>query len=205
MESIGRLSRGLEAEARDEVSARIHEAAEALLEERGIDGTQVREVAERARTSTMGVYSRFGGKAGLLDSLYRRGFERLRHAVEPLRGVGDASAELEQMADAYRDNALAWPRHYDLMFGRGVPDFEPSEASRAEALAGFQVWVDAVKRATAEGLVKGRPEENAFRLWAMNHGYVSLEIIGMAPFGSERTRRQRHRNAYRAFLSGLAG
>jgi len=29
------------------------------------------------------------------------------------------------------DNALAWPRHYDLMFGRGVPDFEPSEASRA--------------------------------------------------------------------------
>ncbi|MBW2510336.1 MAG: WHG domain-containing protein [Deltaproteobacteria bacterium] len=46
-------------------------------------------------------------------------------------GAGDAGAELEQMADAYRDNAPAWPRHYDLMFGRGVPDFEPSEASRA--------------------------------------------------------------------------
>ncbi|KPK14696.1 MAG: hypothetical protein AMJ62_12255 [Myxococcales bacterium SG8_38] len=197
------MSSQREAEAADGVSARIHAGAETLLEERGIDGIQVREVAERAGTSTMGVYSRFGGKAGLLDSLYRRGFERLRHAIEPLRGGGDAYEELERMADAYRDNALAWPRHYDLMFGRGVPGFEPSEASRAEALAGFQVWVDSVKRATAEGLLKGQPDENAFRLWAMNHGYVSLEIIGMAPRGSERTRRQRHRNAYRAFLGGL--
>ena len=55
----------------DELRSRIHAAAEALLEEEGIDGVQVREVAERAGTSTMGVYSRFGGKAGLLDSLYR--------------------------------------------------------------------------------------------------------------------------------------
>lgn len=197
------MSSQREAEVTDAVSARIHEAAETLLEERGIDGIQVREVAERAGTSTMGVYSRFGGKAGLLDGLYRRGFERLRHAVESLRGAGDAREELERMADAYRDNALAWPRHYDLMFGRGVPGFEPSELSRAEALAGFRVWVDSVKRATAEGLLTGRPEENAFRLWAMNHGYVSLEIMGMAPFGSERTRRQRHRGAFRAFLRGL--
>lgn len=203
MKSFADVSSQPHAETGDEVSARIHAAAEELLEERGIDGIQVREVAERAGTSTMGVYSRFGGKSGLLDSLYRRGFERLRRAVEPLRGAGDANEELELMADAYRDNALAWPRHYDLMFGRGVPGFEPSEVARAEARAGFQVWVDSVKRATAVGLLSGRPEENAFRLWAMNHGHVSLEMIGMAPPGSERARRRRHRSAYRAFLRGL--
>lgn len=189
--------------SQDEVSTRIHEAAESLLEEEGIDGIQVRGIAERAGTSTMGVYSRFGGKPGLLDSLYRRGFERLREVTEPLRGVGDAETELERMADAYRDNALRWPRHYDLMFGRGVPDFEPSEDSRLEALNGFRVWVQSVKRATEAGLLSGRPEENAFRLWAMNHGYVSLELIEMAPSGSKRARRQRHREAYRAFLRGL--
>lgn len=187
----------------DELQERIHAAAESLLEEKGFDGVQVREVAERAGTSTMGVYSRFGGKLGLLDRLYRRGFERLRQATEPLRGVGTPYEELERMADAYRDNALRWPHHYDLMFGRSVPGFEPTEDARAEALAGFQVWVDSVRRATDAGALAGRPEDNAFRLWAMNHGFVSLELIDMAPSGSDRARRQRHRAAYRAFLRGL--
>ncbi|MDJ0853333.1 MAG: TetR/AcrR family transcriptional regulator [Myxococcota bacterium] len=191
--------------AEDEVSARIHAAAEGLLEERGIDGIQVREVAERAETSTMGVYSRFGGKAGLLDSLYRSGFRRLRAACEPLRGVGSPNEELDAMADAYRETAIAWPHHYDLMFGRGVPGFEPSPASAAEALTGFGVWVDSVKRAAAAGVLAGHPEENAFRLWALTHGIVSLELSGMAPPASDRARRRRHREASRAFVAGLGG
>jgi AcrR family transcriptional regulator len=187
----------------DDVSERIHRAAEALLEERGIDGVQVREVAERAETSTMGVYSRFGGKSGLLDQLYIRGFERLVEAAKPIQGVGEPDEELERMAEAYRTHAHRWPRHYDLMFGRGVPGFEPSEEARATALAGFQIWVDSVERATKAGLLAGNALENAFRLWALNHGYVSLELIDMAPKGSERALRQRHRVAFRAFLSGL--
>jgi AcrR family transcriptional regulator len=187
----------------DDVSERILAAAEALLEEGGIDGIQVREVAERAKTSTMGVYSRFGGKSGLLDRLYVRGFERLVDAAEPIRGASGPAEELERMAEAYRAHAHAWPRHYDLMFGRGVPGFEPSAEARAAALAGFHVWLDSVKRATEAGVLGGRPEENAFRLWALNHGYVSLELIDMAPKGSERALRQRHRAAFRAFLMGL--
>lgn len=187
----------------DEVSERIHRAAEELLEERGIDGIQVREVAERAKTSTMGVYSRFGGKSGLLDRLYVRGFERLVDAAEPIRGAGEPAEELERMAEGYRAHAHRWPRHYDLMFGRGVPGFEPSPEARAAGLAGFQVWVESVKRATDAGLLSGSAEENAFRLWALNHGYVSLELIDMAPKGSERALRQRHRIAFRAFLRGL--
>lgn len=187
----------------DRVSDRILEAAEALLEERGIDGIQVREVAVRGGTSTMGVYSRFGGKSGLLDRLYTRGFERLIEAAAPIRDRGEPLEELGRMAESYRNHALRWPRHYDLMFGRGVPGFEPSPKAREMALSGFRVWVDSVKRAADAGLLRGRLEETAFRLWALNHGYVSLELIGMAPTGSERALRQRHRAAFRAFLEGL--
>jgi AcrR family transcriptional regulator len=187
----------------DEVFDRIHESASALLEERGIDGVQVREVAKRANTSTMGVYSRFGGKPGLLDVLYQRGFERLRAAAEPIQGRGTAQEELDRMSDGYRQHALASPRHYDLMFGRGVPGFEPSKSARAAALASFDAWVASVRRATDAGLLVGNVETNAFRLWALNHGFVSLELSGMAQKGSERTQRRRHREAYRALLEGL--
>lgn len=191
------------AQQQDEVFERIHESAAALLEERGIDGIQVREVAERANTSTMGVYSRYGGKTGLLDVLYRRGFERLRAAARRIQGRGTAEEELERMSDGYRERALASPRHYDLMFGRGVPGFEPSESARAAARASFEVWVASVRRATEAGLLAGNVETNAFRLWALNHGFVSLELSGMAPTGSQRTRKRRHREAYRALLEGL--
>lgn len=188
----------------DEIAARIHAAAEALFEERGIDGVQVRNVAKRAGTSTMGVYSRYGGKPGLLEALFRSGFERLRGACEPLRGVGEPLQELERMALVYRDTAIAWPHHYDLMFGRGVPGFEPSQAARTAALESFQVWVGSVKRATAEGLLHGRVDENALRLWALAHGLVGLELSGMMPSASERAKRQRIRGALRAYLAGLA-
>ena len=187
----------------DPVSERILEAAEGLLEERGIDGIQVREVAERAGTSTMGVYSRFGGKPGLLDRLYMRGFQRLVEASESIRGKGEPFEELDRMAEGYRSHALQWPRHYDLMFGRGVPGFTPSGEARTIALSGFRVWVDSVKRATEAGLLAGQPEEIAFRLWALNHGYVSLELVDMGPTGSERALRERHRDTFRAFVAGL--
>ena len=49
-----------------------------LLDEHGAAELTVRRVAEQARSSTMGIYSQFGGRPGLLEAIYRHGFEQLR-------------------------------------------------------------------------------------------------------------------------------
>ena len=65
------------ARTRDEQGRRILEAASGLLSEEGASALSVRRIATAAGCSTMGLYSRFGGKDGVVDELYAEGFERL--------------------------------------------------------------------------------------------------------------------------------
>ena len=63
---------------------RFLDAALAVLFDRGVTGLTVRGVAEAAGASTLSVYARFGGRAGLLDALYERTFDSLRELLEGL-------------------------------------------------------------------------------------------------------------------------
>src|ERR1700722_1777590 len=91
-------------------SARIERellsAAEAILIRKGPGGLTVRSVAVEAGSAPMGVYSRLGGKRGLVDALLMRGFDRLRATVE----AGDEPDELDRLRACglrYREFALA--------------------------------------------------------------------------------------------------
>jgi AcrR family transcriptional regulator len=88
----------------------------------------MRSVAIGAGVSTMNVYSRFGSKDGLLDVIYREGFEtlgrRLGAIVEP-----DLPSEIRAFAATYRAFALEHPARYELMFGGEGRGFRPTAAS----------------------------------------------------------------------------
>src|SRR6202167_2464924 len=57
-------------------------AADAVLVREGPGGLTVRAVAAEAGIAPMGVYSRLGGKEGLVHALLIIGFDRLRAAIE---------------------------------------------------------------------------------------------------------------------------
>jgi AcrR family transcriptional regulator len=59
-----------------ETAARLLEAAEDVLEKRGIERASVPEIAERAGVSPASVYRRFVDKDGLLREVFERFFER---------------------------------------------------------------------------------------------------------------------------------
>jgi AcrR family transcriptional regulator len=65
-----------------EVARELLGAAEAILVRHGPGGLTVRAVAAEAGIAPMGVYSRLGGKEGLVDALLIKGFDRLRAAIE---------------------------------------------------------------------------------------------------------------------------
>ena len=79
-------------------------------------------------------------------------------------------------ATAYRRWALANPVRYLVMFGRAVPDFEPSAAARERAEASLAGLGAAV---AANGAPD--PVDGAYHLYATVHGYVMLELIGLGP------------------------
>ena len=145
------------------------DAALKILREQGAAGLTVRNVTGLAGCSTSGIYTHFGGKQGLVEAIYLDGFESFdRHVAERLgEGVQPAGA-------AYREWALANPTHYLVMWGRAVPDFDPSPAARERAYQSFQRLVDAF---SANG--SAAPVPAAYHAWATMHGYVMLELVGI--------------------------
>src|SRR4051812_38378472 len=84
---------------------RLLDAALRVLAEGGAAALTVRGIADAAGTSTIGIYTHFGGRAGLLEVLYRRGFERLRAALIAVP-AGDALDRVRNLLAAYRRFAL---------------------------------------------------------------------------------------------------
>jgi AcrR family transcriptional regulator len=139
-------------------------------------------VATEAGCSTMGVYTHFGGKDGLVEALWLDGFRRFAAALDAVPLKGNPLTRLRRLAVAYRAWALEHPTHYQLMFGRSVPEFEPSAASLAEAAATFDTLVQALARAQAGGALRaGDPRQDALGMWGLVHGLVMIELAGVAP------------------------
>jgi AcrR family transcriptional regulator len=162
-----------------EVREALLRAARELLDEDGPAALGVRDIAGRAGVAPMGVYKRFGSKNGIIDELFRQGFEELAAAVGHISGE-DALAFIADGMARYRDFALRNPAVYRLMFDAPVPDYTPSAAAMAAARNAFDRLVDAVRLGLAARVITpGDPVEIAQRFWAACHGSVSLQLRGI--------------------------
>ncbi len=150
------------------------DAALHLLEERGPGALRIRDLAEAAGQSTMGVYTHFGSKQGLLEQLYLHGFRRLEDQLDGVPSDGQGRQELLALALAYRAFALGNEALYGLMFERAAPDFVPSDTSRLAGLKTFQILATRV----ADWLPESTdPAADAHLVWATMHGLVSIELM----------------------------
>lgn len=164
--------------AGSDMRAALVTAALAVLQRDGAAKLTVRKVTEEAGCSTTGVYTWFGGKNGLVEAIFVDGFESFDRALDPHLEVDD----LLGAGRAYRRFALSHRMQYLVMFGRAVPDYEPSDAALERSVVSFAKLADAVARVFRATGVEDDPAAAAFHLFATVHGYVMLDIAGM---GSE--------------------
>jgi AcrR family transcriptional regulator len=150
------------------------DAALRLLEERGPGALRIRDLAAAAEQSTMGVYTHFGSKQGLLEQLYLHGFDRLEQRLDSVPSDGQGRRELLEFALAYRQFALDNEALYGLMFERAAPDFVPSDTSRMAGLATFEMLVARIADWRPDIT---DPAADAHLVWATMHGLVSIEMM----------------------------
>lgn len=167
-----------------EPTTALLDAARGIFVAEGVKGLSVRRVAQQAGCTTMAVYSRFGGKEGLLGALFDEGFERLADAQGRVDAALPAAVRVLALCRAYRATAQAFPHHYALMLGAFSGEHRPSPESSARAMATLQTLTAAVAGALAPGAdLDQRSDEVALRLFAFCHGWVSLERIGFVQHG----------------------
>jgi len=150
------------------------DAALRLLEERGPGALRIRDLAAAADQSTMGVYTHFGSKQGLLEQVYLHGFRLLEDRLDSVPSAGRGREELVAFALAYRAFALDNEALYGLMFERAAPDFVPSDASRLAGLATFEMLLNRVAEWRPE---RTEPAADAHLVWATMHGLVTIELM----------------------------
>lgn len=155
--------------------SKILTAASELFAEKGAGGLSVRAISGRAGLSTIGIYNHFNGKQGILDALYIEGFELVMAAIDVLdKGLSPRQAVLMGLSN-YIDLAAQHRGHYQLIFGVGEPAYAPSSGAIAVGEQAFNRLTDLVARAIPAELNGHQKREAALQLWALAHGYVSLQ------------------------------
>jgi AcrR family transcriptional regulator len=168
-------------------------AAVGLLNEHGPDALQTRKVAGAAGTSTMAVYTHFGGMRSLIAEVAEEGLRQFDAALT-VRQTDDPVADLMAVGAAYRRFAIERPHMYRLMFGstsaHGInapagnvltltlDEIEQHEPSFAHVVRG-------VHRAMLGGRITANSADDgasvvatAAQFWALIHGFVMLELAG---------------------------
>ena len=154
---------------------RILTAASELFAENGASGLSVRAISGRAGLSTIGIYNHFNGKQGILDAIYVEGFEMVMRAIDvDLNRQSPRDAVLEGLSN-YITLAAQHRGHYQLIFGRGDPSYTPSSAAIAVGEEAFNRLTALVARAIPAHVNGREKREAALQLWALSHGYVSLQ------------------------------
>lgn len=172
------------------VRERLIDGGIRLLERDGLQSLSVRNVAAEAGTSTMAVYTHFGGMMGVIDAVATEAFSRFTQVLTEAPQTDDPVADFFVMGTAYRTFALANPQRYQLIFGAASPatvagyrtDVTSTESvtDRVEWAASFDALRNVVRRMIAAGRIRYEDGELniAGRLWSLSHGEVMLELAG---------------------------
>ena len=180
-------------QAERNVRAELLHAAVQILNEDGPDALQTRKIASAAGTSTMAVYTHFGGMSGLIAAVADEGLRQFDVALT-MPPTSDPVADLVATGIAYRRYAIERPHMYRLMLGStsahgiNAPAHDLLTLTVAEIndhYPSFAHVVRGVHRCMLAGrIAEGSASDDATvvaiaaQFWSSIHGFVMLELAG---------------------------
>ncbi len=166
--------------------ATLLEAARALVEEVGIDGFSLRELARRAGVSPAAPYHHFKDKAALIQALAGESQARLGMAsLEAIEGITDPLQKLSMLGVAYVVYAFEHPSEFRIMFrhelhsplGETNQELEVNKPDPAFVLL-KQTLIEC-RDAGCVPIINDQALELAtISTWALVHGLATLIVDG---------------------------
>lgn len=157
--------------------ATVLDAAGEILARDGPAGLTMRRLASALGCTTTVLYTTFASKQGLIDAMYREGFDRLTARMRAIPVDAPPAERLRLSGIAYRENALSSPQLYQLTFGAAAPDHTPGTEAVAAAETSLDALVEIVEACVDAGIFRCEdPRFIAQVLTAAAHGAVSLEL-----------------------------
>jgi AcrR family transcriptional regulator len=156
----------------------LTDAAARVIATEGRAALTLRRVADEVGTSTMAVYTNFGGMPGLRRAVRLEWFSRLGAELEALGQTDDPVADLALLGLAYYRKAIASSHLYRASF----LDHPLDAADAAAGTEAFASLVRTVERCIAAGRFdETDPRMLATEFWALGHGIIALQLAQLVP------------------------
>src|ERR1019366_3196224 len=107
----------------------IVDAAWALVHEEGLSGLSLRDLARRAGITMPTVYAYFDSKYAIYDAMFGRAATEFAERMTQPFDEADPREILTASARRFAHFCTDSPTHYQLLFQRTIPGFEPSPES----------------------------------------------------------------------------
>jgi AcrR family transcriptional regulator len=162
---------------------RLLACAAELISTDGVDSLSLRKLAAEVNTSTTAVYSLFGGKPGLISTVYLEAFKGFADELRAVGASDDPAEDLIRLGLAYRRYALAQPHLYALLFTDAARAHIQQDVLLAEVSdTALAILLDTVRRGLDQGVyVAESAEVIAVSAWGLVHGLSTLELQGNMP------------------------
>jgi AcrR family transcriptional regulator len=181
---------------RNEWCASILEAAGRLIARNGLSGLSMRLLAKEVGVPAPTLYGYFDSKEAVIDALAQEKIALLREAIlSEAKDTPPGVPRLLAFARGYRTFALSGRDYYDLFILKATPDGQDTRTvDNTAGMELIQTLAEDVQTAIDLGQLQPiDPEQTILALWAVAHGYVSLEVSGAlddlnsSPVSRERT------------------
>jgi AcrR family transcriptional regulator len=153
---------------------KILDAATELFLQGGGSALSVRAISKKAGLSTIGIYSHFNGKQGILDALYVEGFNLVRKAMDVVATNQASKEQVLQCCLAYLNVGEQNEAHYRLIFGESDSGYQPSAHAIAARDNAFSKLVSVAGSYLPTNSLPADRRQIALDVWAIVHGYVSI-------------------------------
>jgi AcrR family transcriptional regulator len=174
---------------RTRLKARMLQIAERLLEEEGLPGVQARRIAKEADCAVGTLYNIFNGLDGLIvaaNTQTLRAFGRAAEAAMRRASDRSFSEQLEALALAYLDFAIAHPRRWKAVFDHQMADQAdvpaPYRADQNKLFAMIELPLETLIPDKAHRISAARG------MFAAVHGIISMALDRkLGPFNAAET------------------
>ena len=163
-----------------ELKNQIIECSRAIVNNEGWSSLSIRKIADAIEYSVPVIYKHFENKEAIANYFITEGFSIMSREIKSkVDAKADISLRFQQLAHAYYDFALQYPKQYEIMFGVGIPTCEFALKNK-EVGELSDYFFGLIKELIDKSGKKDIDVHMKFRsLWSILHGTVAFELLSI--------------------------
>ncbi|MBE8712174.1 TetR/AcrR family transcriptional regulator [Sphingobacterium hungaricum] len=149
-----------------------------IIQEEGWQALSIRKIATAIGYSLPVVYKYFSSKDDLIEHFSKEGFLKLTEDLKnSIAEEHDSKQQLNLLAESYWNFAFNHRKHYEIMFGLGIPTCEKIN-SHVEMQDTCLVFENTIQQVIAQHQNTNLDVHLKLKtFWSILHGLVAIELL----------------------------